>query len=191
MDKIWLKLQFGRAACTLVAVVLLFALSGSANATVIISWEFNNTPQTVGPTDTIDMMATVTTGSPGPGDPITIVSFDALVSSAGGTLFGPSNPYTIDLPNTGTFIPPIDIYGGTGTFLFGTLTPVGGVAPFGTFTSGLGDVLFTFSDAYVPLGTLSSNTFTINVVPEPSTMLLLGSGLAGLGFFKRRRKREA
>jgi len=28
-------------------------------------------------------------------------------------------------------------------------------------------------------------------IPEPSTMLLLGSGLAGLGFFRMRRKREA
>ncbi len=27
-------------------------------------------------------------------------------------------------------------------------------------------------------------------IPEPSTMLLLGSGLAGLGFFRWRRKRK-
>ncbi len=43
-------------------------------------------------------------------------------------------------------------------------------------------------------GDMSSGPVNVNpesAIPDPSTMLLLGSGLAGLGFFRMRRKREA
>ncbi len=124
-NKIWLKLQFGLAACILVAVVLLFALSGGANA-VSISWEFNNTPQTVGPTEPIDIMATVTSDGVG-SFPIIATGFQAI-SINNGNLTDPDGPYTIAL-NGNPFDPWFSAYGGSATFLFGALTPVRGVAP--------------------------------------------------------------
>ncbi len=47
-----------------------------------------------------------------------------------------------------------------------------------------------------PYGSFKINGYSMDqdnggIIPEPSTMLLLGSGLAGLGFFRWRRKREA
>jgi len=189
MNKIWLKIQSVRS-WMLVAVVLLFALSGNARATVFISWDFNNTPQVVSPTDIIVMTASATSdgfGISNTNGEIFISSFNAL-SLGDGNLIGPGGQYSLAL-NSGSFtLNTIPAYNGVFEFDFGTLTPNSGAAPPGEFTSGLGTVEFTFSDAYASVVVTGGNTFTVNVVPEPSTIILLSLGLAGLGFVRRRKK---
>jgi hypothetical protein len=57
-------------------------------------------------------------------------------------------------------------------------------------TSSLDISVWSLGDAYAVPPTLDLvESGSINVVPEPATMLLFGSGLAGLGFLRRRRKK--
>ena len=142
MNKIWLKIQ-SSLSWMLVAVVLLFALSGTARATVSISWDFTNSPSVVGPTETITMMATATSNGIGVNlNEISITSFfvsgidpGSLIGSENGDLNGFDNPYNIDFITNGVFVG-FDAYNGIEEFVFGTLTPIDPFAPFGTFTSG-------------------------------------------------------
>jgi len=57
------------------------------------------------------------------------------------------------------------------------------------------EMIFSSLATVDPLpGEMSSGSVNVNpkrAIPESHTMVLLGSGLAGLGFFRRRRKREA
>ena len=49
---------------------------------------------------------------------------------------------------------------------------------------------FSITAAPVPESSFESSSITAAPVPEPSTILLLGGGLAGLAFYTRRRRKE-
>ena len=84
-----------------------------------------------------------------------------------------------------------------------TLPPVNGIAPnsltyditggTGVFSGATGTLLANGEVMFNPDGT-TSNTFnitgTINTVPEPATLFLLGTGIAGVAA-KVRKKRKA
>jgi len=200
MNRIGLKLRFAQAICLVFAMVVHFALSENAHATTI-TWRFDNTPQTVTPTDTVEMVISINvTDNLNPagyitGFEITLIDPGTLIGQVLGiSIDSSTNPYNLlsgFLPGANNANGAANTVGFVGTTIvtLGSLLPIDGFAPFGSFTSGPGTELtfFNFDMSYQTVVT-GLNTFTVNVVPEPSTMLLLGSGLAGLGFFRWRRK---
>ena len=86
------------------------------------------------------------------------------------------------IPLFGTVNPPL-------TLIFSFVSP--GSNPFGTPATLSLDLLHSSPDFQIPLGqTVDSYTYSFNVqpVPEPATILALASGLAALGYRRRRRE---
>ena len=125
--------RISTVARVLTWIVTLAALSVGTTARaapIILDYTvvFDNSVQTVGPTDVIPIFVTIFNKLLST-EPIGDIDARSFVS---GDLFSGTNPYLF------TFGPPdiTDIaIGATATALFGTLSPKGGVAPFGTFTS--------------------------------------------------------
>jgi hypothetical protein len=140
----------------------------TASADTIWAWSFNETKFVVGPTDSIVLEATVF-NSPLSTEPIMRMgggSFTGDLQAIYDFTFGDNTPFL------GLSLKPGDDF----SFVLGTLTPIGGSVPIGTYPF--------CCEAHLEFGSVSSsssllplNTFEIHVVPEPPTWALCGAGV--------------
>ena len=174
--------------------------AGLAQAGLLFEWSYKNSSFNVGPTDVITLEATLQ---------VLAGSTDSLI---GGNLFqisffGHSDPLNILDPYVfssssifSDFAGQTILPGESFMFTFGTLNPRSGVpVPVGDYVSlGASMVFKDASGSDVKFGGVGINPLDITVsnvggnpIPEPSTMLLFGSGLAALVAWRHKRTRTS
>ncbi len=122
-----------------------------------------------------------------------IATFDLLSANSGGQSSDTVDPATGLVEGTSSIsgimhvLLPGIIFDSLGEDLF-TLGQAG-VIEFGALSGGI-NYTFTDTGTQILANISSNNNFTISAVPEPTTMLLLGSGILGLPFLRRRNKRS-
>lgn len=180
----------------MLTILLLSAVSsGQANATILWDWQFTDSNQMVGSTDTVAQHARLYNNSDS-GETIGIYSLSptaylylahADVPSEYGYSWGSGGTLKNEFP---ALIPA----GGTVDFTFITYTPIG-IVPYGTYTTPDQWISLRLTSDHSDLGTIRrSYTWYVdrgpvaNVIPEPSSLLLMGFGGIITAFIKRRHK---
>jgi|GEM_PF-4405785 len=184
-------------------VTLIVAFTQTSQALPIIEFEFLDSGQIVGPTDTVVMRGRVTN-----------VSGEALVGAVGGgginfvdpifsQYFDPFNPPNFAPPGVISLAPGESIEWNIVNFVpFPITGNLGDPVALGLYTFFLSDITTTF---FVPAG---PNSFTVTAqktnaadftwtvvdqptgsVPEPNTLVLVGLAFAGLAFGTRKKHR--
>lgn len=186
-------------------VLVLFLAVNSALAFTLPSWSFITQSQTVGPNDIVYLNATLTNNSDVDNLTFYNINNDGASGINGGgmswgTFIGPGEytwSSTMNASLEGFDLDPL----GSIDFIFGTFTPptVGAAVGyyeiasayinFGVLETPQGGAVTNYQIYGGPFAATVEGCMSESPVPEPSTILLLGSGLLGLVWYGRKRKK--